>query len=127
MPPEPSVHATALRQVALHDLRFFVRVGILPHEGEHAQPLHLDVVAWVRTGDAAWPTVDYRDLWSIANAVVARAPLDWLEAIAQQIAEGCLDRIAPVERVRVAVRKPQVTLPGPLACAEVVVELERRR
>lgn len=126
MPPEAAPHATRLRQVAVHDLRFFVRVGILPHEGEHAQPLHLDVVTWVRTADATWPVVDYRDLWSIANAVVSRGPLEWLERIAQQVADDCLDRLPAVERVRVAVRKPQVMLPGPLACAEVVVELERR-
>lgn len=115
-----------LRQVALHDVRFFVRVGILPHEREHAQPLALDVVTWQRAGDGAWPSVDYRDLWAIAGAVVARQPLDYLERIAEEVGETCLERL-PVERVRVAVRKPQVTLPGPLGGAEVVLELERRR
>ena len=115
-----------LRQVALHDVRFFVRVGILPHEREHAQPLALDVVTWQRAGDGAWPTVDYRDLWAIAHGVVSRQPLDYLERIAEEVGEACLERL-PVERVRVAVRKPHVTLPGPLAGAEVVLEVERRR
>lgn len=126
MVPEPRVGVAVLRQVALHDVRFFVRVGILPHEAEHPQPLALDVVTWQRTGDEAWPTVDYRDLWAIANGVVARGPLDYLEHVAQQVGESCLQRL-PIERVRVAVRKPHVTLPGPLGAAEVVLELERRR
>lgn len=124
--PEGSVGIAVLRQVALHDVRFFVRVGILPHESEHAQPLALDLITWQRPGDEPWAPVDYRDLWAIANGVVSRGPLDYLENVAQQVGEACLQRL-PVERVRVVVRKPHVTLPGPLGAAEVVLELERRR
>ncbi|MCU0627429.1 MAG: dihydroneopterin aldolase [Gemmatimonadaceae bacterium] len=125
MVAEPRRTTAVLRQVALHDLRFFVRVGILPHEAELAQPLAIDLVVWVRGGGDAWPVIDYRDLWAIADGVVSRGPLEYLEAIAEAIGEGCLARL-PVERVRVAVRKPHVTLPGPLAGAEVVLEVERR-
>lgn len=106
-------------------MRFHARVGVLPHEREHPQPIEVDVTVWrTRTGAADEHTVlDYRRLYDIAAAAVARDPL-YLEEIGDDAAAGAL--AAPgVERVRVAVRKPHVGLPGPLAHAEVVVERAR--
>lgn len=106
-------------------MRFHARVGVLPHEREHPQPVEVDVTVWrTRTGAADEHTVlDYRRLYDIAAAAVAREPL-YLEEIGDDVAAGTL--AAPgVERVRVTVRKPHVGLPGPLAHAEVVVQRAR--
>jgi 7,8-dihydroneopterin aldolase/epimerase/oxygenase len=112
-------------------MRFHVLVGVLPHEQTHPQPLEIDVTVWraVRpeegdTGGAADDIVDYRDLYDAVAARVTRAPLRFLEDVARTLVGDLLAR-PHVRRARVAVRKPHVPLPGPLAYAEVVVDSGR--
>jgi dihydroneopterin aldolase len=104
-------------EISLHGMRFHALVGILEHERSHAQPLEIDLTAWC--GGAAG-IVDYRRLYERVQTVLAKGPIDYLEEVGDRIAAGVLED-RRVIRVRVAVRKPHVTLPGPLAYAEVVV------
>ena len=109
-------------------MRFHVRVGVLPHEREHPQPLEVDVTVWRAEpsdevpGDAG--VLDYRDIYDAVAARVADAPLRFLEDVARTLVGDLLAR-RHVRRARVAVRKPHVPLPGPLAYAEVVVDSGR--
>ena len=106
-------------------MRFHARVGVLPHEREHPQPIDVDLTVWHdRRGPATLASiVDYRALYDAAARIVG-ADLELLESIGDQIADELLASHA-VSRVRVAVRKPHVALPGPLAYAEVVVDRRR--
>jgi 7,8-dihydroneopterin aldolase/epimerase/oxygenase len=105
--------------ISLVGMRFHVRVGILPHEREHAQPLEIDLRV-TRSPHAAG-VLDYRSLYALASGCVAHEPLDYLEDVATRIADGAL-ALSGVTHARVAVRKPHVMLDGPLAYAEIVVE-----
>ena len=105
--------------VSLRGLRFHALVGILPHEREHAQPLELDVV--VRPTPGASAVLDYRTLYDCAAAAVARQPIGYLETLAADVADRVV-ALGGVAHVHVAVRKPHVALPGPLAYAEVALE-----
>ena len=105
--------------ISLVGMRFHVRVGILPHERVHAQPLEIDVA--VTRAEDADGVLDYRTLYARAAERVAQEPLDYLEDVATAIAEGAL-ALSGVTHARVAVRKPHVMLDGPLAYAEIVVE-----
>lgn len=107
-------------EISLRGLRFHVRVGILPHEQQFAQPLEIDVTVWKRPGG---DVVDYRVLFDLAKHAVS-GELKFLEDIGEEIAQGALRQPA-VQRVRVAVRKPHVPLPGPLDHSEVVVVRNR--
>ena len=107
--------------ITLRGMRFHVRVGILPHEQEFAQPLEIDLTVGLGPGEAV---VDYRGLYADAADVVAGGPLHYLEDIANAIARRALAR-PRVSRARVAVRKPHVALGGPLAYAEVTVDRDR--
>lgn len=102
-------------------MRFHALVGILEHERTIPQPLEVDLTVH---GDRAAGLVDYRRLYDVVREVVTRAPIDYLEDAAERIADAVLAD-ARVSDVRVALRKPHVSLPGPLAYAEVA--LERRR
>ena len=123
MSDPPATRAPDRVAVTLAGARFHVRVGILPHERELPQPLEVDVTAWPAAGRVAAEVFDYRTLYAAAAAAVAKAPLSYLEDVAAEVADRVLAGGAAV-RVRVAVRKPHVAMPGPVAFAEVVLERE---
>jgi dihydroneopterin aldolase len=109
-----------MQEISLHAMRFHALVGILPHERAVAQPIEVDLRVRVSDGDGV---IDYRELYEVASAVFSAGPIDFLEEVAARIARGALAYGPRVRTARVAVRKPHVALPGPLAYAEVVVEL----
>jgi 7,8-dihydroneopterin aldolase/epimerase/oxygenase len=110
-----------LDEITLRAMRFHALVGVLPHEREHPQPLEVDLTAWVVRGQ---PIVDYRRLYANVRAAVESPTLLYLEELAESIATRVMSE-APVQRVRVAVRKPHVAIGGPLDYAEVAIERDR--
>jgi dihydroneopterin aldolase len=118
---------TAMDVVTLKAMRFHARIGVLPHEAEIAQSIEVDASLWVRRPGAhitAKEIVDYRRVYELVAEVVTKGHIHFLEEAGEKIAEQALN-LALVERVRIAVRKPNVALPGPLAYAEVAIERER--
>lgn len=114
--------------VTLKAMRFHARIGVLPHEAEIAQSIEVDASLWVRRGGGTRLTikdiVDYRRVYELVADVVTQGHTNFLEEVGERIAERAL-QLPLVERVRIAVRKPNVALPGPLAYAEVALERER--
>jgi dihydroneopterin aldolase len=113
--------------VTLKGMRFHARIGVLPHEAEIAQSIEVDASLWVRRGGTrltARDIVDYRRVYEIVAEVVTGGHTNFLEEVGERIAEAAL-QLPLVERVRIAVRKPNVVLPGPLAYAEVALERAR--
>jgi dihydroneopterin aldolase len=112
--------------ITLRGMRFQTLIGALPHEREHPQPLEIDLTVWLpRRDDRSVPEiVDYASLYAVVSGAVGRGHVTYLEQVASTIASRAL-AVPRVERVRVAVRKPHVPLPGPLDFAEVVVEQDR--
>ena len=119
--------ATETDVVTLKAMRFHARIGILPHEAEIAQSIEVDASLWVKRGGARLTIkdiVDYRRVYDLVAEVVTQGHTSFLEEVGERIAERAL-QLPLVERVRIAVRKPNVALPGPLAYAEVALERER--
>jgi 7,8-dihydroneopterin aldolase/epimerase/oxygenase len=113
--------------VTLKAMRFHARIGALPHEAEIAQSIEVDASLWVRRGDgqlSAKDIVDYRRVYDMVADVVTKGHISFLEEVGELIAERAL-QLPLVSKVRIAVRKPNVALPGPLAYAEVALERER--
>ena len=113
--------------VTLKAMRFHARIGVLPHEAEIAQSIEVDASLWVRRGDgqlSAKDIVDYRRVYDMVADVVTKGHISFLEEVGELIAERAL-ALPLVSKVRIAVRKPNVALPGPLAYAEVALERER--
>jgi dihydroneopterin aldolase len=110
-----------MQEVALQAMRFHALVGILPHERITPQPIEIDLRVQVGDGEGI---VDYRSLYDATAAVLGEGPIDFLEEIAERVAAAALAHGSRVRAARVAVRKPHVPLPGPLAFAEVVVDRE---
>jgi dihydroneopterin aldolase len=113
--------------VTLKAMRFHARIGVLPHEAEIAQSIEVDASLWFRrsgTRPTAKNIVDYRRVYELVAEVVTEGHTNFLEEVGERIADRAL-KLPLVERVRIAVRKPNVALPGPLAYAEVALERER--
>ena len=106
-------------EITLRAMRFHALVGILPHELTNPQPLEIDLVVTIGDGDGV---VDYRHLYEMTAGVVSAGHIGFLEEVADRIATGAFDTSPRVTRARVAVRKPHVSLGGPLAYAEVQVD-----
>lgn len=107
--------------ISLYGMRFHALVGVLPHERTVRQPLEVDLTAWVPTSaGASQPVLDYRALYAVAERGVAREH-GYLETLAAELIADTL-ALPGVARAAVAVRKPHVAMPGPLAFAEVRLE-----
>jgi dihydroneopterin aldolase len=106
-------------EITLQAMRFHTLVGILPHERTNAQPIEVDLTATIGAGD---DVVDYRRLYDAVAAVINAGHIDFLEDIAEQIADASFGVSTRVTRASIAVRKPHVSLGGPLAYAEVRID-----
>ena len=109
--------------ITLKAMRFHARIGVLPHEAEIAQSIEVDASLWVRRSDArptAKDIVDYRRVYDLIAEVVTHGHTSFLEEVGERIADRAL-QLPLVEKVRIAVRKPNVALPGPLAYTEVAL------
>lgn len=116
-------------RIVLAGMRFFGYHGALPAERERGQEFVVDLEISTdlrRAGlsDRLDDTVDYRDAYAAARAVVEGPPRQLLEAVAEEIASRVL-ALERVEAVTVRVRKPAVRLPGPVDHS--AVEIMRRR
>lgn len=110
--------------VTLKSMAFHTRIGVLPHEAEIAQSIEVDLSVWVarpKRAHGGEGIVDYRQLYDLVADVVDEGHTHYLENLVERIAGAALG-IPGVQRTRVTVRKPHVSLPGPLAYAEVSLE-----
>ncbi len=110
-----------LDEITLRGMSFHTRIGVLPHEREHAQPLEIDLTAWVSMGKQI---LDYRRVYAEVREALDAPSLFYLEELAESIATRVL-REPAVRRIRIAVRKPHAALGGPLEFVEVAIVRER--
>ena len=112
-------------EITLSAMRFHTRIGVLPHERELGQPVEVDLTVWVAPRRSGEDVVDYGTLYGVVAAAFAAGPIAYLEDVAETVARSTLGATPRVSRARVAVRKPHVSLGGPLAFAQVVADVER--
>jgi dihydroneopterin aldolase len=120
-------------RIVLRGMQFEGRHGVLPEEKAAPQPFEVDVELAIDLrpageSDDLARTVDYRDAFEIARAVVEGPTRELIETLAESIAAGLLGRFGHlgVTEVVVRVRKPAVLLPGPLDAAEVEIRRSAR-
>jgi dihydroneopterin aldolase len=118
-------------RVALLNMRFEGKHGVLEFEQTTAQPfevdaeLYLDLAPAGRADDIEL-TIDYREVFRICREVIEGPSLRLIEAVAETIVARLLSEFeaASISDVVIRVRKPSVALPGPLDAA--LVEIRRR-
>ena len=117
--------------VALLNMRFEGKHGVLEFEQTTAQPFEVDAELYLDLGPAGRSddielTIDYREVFRICREVVEGPSFRLIEAVAETIARRILTelRAAPISEGVVRVRKPRVALPGSIDAA--MVEIRRR-
>lgn len=118
-------------RIALINMRFAGRHGVLDGERALPQPFEVDVelsldLAPAGVSDDLRHTVDYREVFAIVRDTIEGPSRRLIESLAETIAARLLTGFAGsgVAEVVVRVRKPKVLLPGPLDAASV--EITRR-
>lgn len=101
--------------------------GVFDHEKRDGQDFVIDVTVWMDLAAAAAAddlaaTLDYGELATLTDAIVAGPPRDLIETVAVEIAETALARW-PIDAVEVTVHKPQA--PILLQFADVAVTVRR--
>ncbi|HEY9557261.1 MAG TPA: dihydroneopterin aldolase [Acidimicrobiales bacterium] len=110
--------------IELRGLRLSGIVGVLPHEQAQPQPLELDIdvmldLAPAGASDGLDDTVDYGELCSVAEAVVASSSYALLEALATAVADAMLAADDRIGRLTVSVRKLRPPVAQQLATSGV--------
>ncbi|MYS20586.1 dihydroneopterin aldolase [Streptomyces sp. DvalAA-14] len=116
-------------RVTLRGLRVRGHHGVFAHEREDGQTFVVDLALGLDTapaaaGDDLTRTVHYGVLAEQVAAVVAGAPVDLIETLAQRIADACLEHHL-VQEVEVTVHKPEAPITVPFD--DVTVTITRRR
>jgi dihydroneopterin aldolase len=117
-------------RITLKGMQFHTRVGVLPHEHQVPQPLHVDLSVWTslrRPGqsDALKDALDYRRLYALVAETVGDSHHRLIEGLCERIATRVL-ALPEVAAVRVAARKPHAAVDGPLEYVEVTLERTKR-
>ena len=118
-------------RIALINMRFQGKHGVLEEERAQPQPFEVDVelsldLSLAGVSDDSSRTVDYREVFEIVRDTIEGPSRQLIESLAETIAARLLADFGTVGvgEVLVRVRKPNVNLPGALDAASV--EITRR-
>lgn len=118
-------------RILLRGLRVMALCGALPEERVRAQPFELDVdlgadLAVAGQSDQLDDTVDYGTVCAAVCAAAEGEQFTLMEAMAQKVAEVCLDADPRVQWVAVEVRKLRPPVPQHLATSGVRITRHRQ-
>lgn len=117
-------------RIQLRGLRVLGTIGVLPEEQVRAQPFEVDLdvecdLSAAGASDALDDTLDYGEIASTVERIVATERHQLLERVAQRIADDVLAHDARVAAVVVTVRKLRPPVPVDLATAAVRITRTR--
>ena len=118
-------------RLLLRGLRVMALCGALPEERDRAQPFELDVdigadLEPAGHSDRLSDTVDYGSVCAAVSAATETGQFTLMEAMAQKVAEVCLDADQRVQWVVVEVRKLRPPVPQQLSTSGVRITRHRQ-
>ncbi|WP_462409978.1 dihydroneopterin aldolase [Neobacillus sp. Marseille-QA0830] len=117
-------------KIYVSGMQFYGYHGVFPEENVLGQRFNVDLTVSTdlkKAGetDDLKHSVNYGELYQLCKEVVEGKPRKLVEAVAEAIASGVLERFHPVSEVTVKVIKPDPPIPGHYNF--VAVEITRRR
>ena len=124
------ISAMKTAKIVLKELVFFARHGLLEEEAKLGQRFHLDVMVELDSSidlatDSPESTVNYVELFEAIKKIFTEQRFDMIEAAADAIAVGILERFPKLVSVTVEVKKPSV--PVDCVCDYFSAEVTRCR
>ena len=124
------ISAMKTAKIVLKELVFFARHGLLEEEAKLGQRFHLDVVVELDPSldlarDSPESTVNYVELFETIKKIFTEQRFNMIEAAADAIAVGILERFTKLVSVTVEVKKPSV--PVDCVCDYFAAEVTRCR
>ena len=118
-------------RLLLRGLQVMALCGALPEERDRAQPFEMDVdigadLELAGRSDRLGDTVDYGSLCAAVCAATETGQFTLMEAMAQKVAEVCLDADQRVQWAVVEVRKLRPPVPQHLAASGVRISRHRK-
>ena len=119
-----------IAKIVLKELVFFAQHGLLEEEAKLGQRFRLNVVVELEpsldlAADTPDSTVNYVELYATIKEIFTEQRFNMIEAAADAIAVGILERFAKLVSVTVEVKKPSV--PVDCACDYFAAEVTRCR
>ncbi len=117
-------------KIFIRDMAFNATHGAFKHEKSFPQQFVVDFegemyLALPAESDEVRDAVRYDEVAATIGDVVSTGHYNLIETLAEAIAQRVLDDYPGIETVHLRVRKPQASMP--VVCAEVGVEIFRRR
>lgn len=119
-----------LDTIFLEGIELFGYIGVLEHEKREGQTFYIDIELEVdlrKAGrsDALAQTVNYAEVFALAEQLMEEARYDLIESYAEQLSEEIFSYFDLVQTAVVTVRKPEAPIDGKFR--SVGVTLRRRR
>ncbi|ABB14115.1 dihydroneopterin aldolase [Carboxydothermus hydrogenoformans] len=117
-------------KIVIKGVEFYAFHGVLPEEKALGQKFILDLELGIDLRDAGRSddlskTVSYKEVLDFTEEIVTKNRFDLIEALAEEVAGGILNKFSLIKEVMVRVHKPGAPLRQKLS--DVYVEVKRGR
>ncbi|MBD5781433.1 dihydroneopterin aldolase [Pelagicoccus sp. NFK12] len=119
-----------LDTVFLEGIELFGFIGVLEDEKRNGQTFYIDVELGVdlrKAGrsDILAQTVNYAEVFALAEQLMDEARCDLIESYAEQLSEEIFSYFDLVQEVSVTVRKPEAPIDGKFRAVGITIRRER--
>ncbi len=117
-------------RILLTDLAFYGYHGVMLEENKLGQRFRIDLecgIDLVAAGksDAVEDTVSYADIYDLVKGATEDTRYKLIEALGQHIVDRMFESFAPIEWIKVRIRKPEAPIPA--VSGEFAIEIYRER
>ncbi|MDQ8201601.1 dihydroneopterin aldolase [Pelagicoccus sp. SDUM812003] len=122
--------ARALDKIFLKSMELYGYIGVLEEEKRQGQTFYVDVELGLDLrpagrSDLLSKTVNYADVFALAEQLMDEARCDLIESYAEQLAEEILKYFDLAVTVSVTVKKPEAPIEGKFESVGVTIFRER--
>lgn len=119
-----------LDTVFLEGVELFGYVGVLEKEKRNGQTFYIDIELGVDLkgagrSDLLAKTVNYAEVFALAEQLMDEARCDLIESYAEQLSEEIFSYFDLVQKTTITVRKPEAPIEGKFASAGVTIRRDR--
>ena len=122
--------AKRLDKIFLQGMELFGYIGVLADEKRNGQTFYVDVemeldLRPAGRSDILSQTINYAEVFSLAEQLMDEARCDLIEAYAEQLAEEIFSYFDQAQTVSVTVKKPEAPIEGKFESVGVSIFRER--